>query len=147
MKYIVTVNGEKYEVEVERVIKGASSLTRGAVAASRTEEVRVSASQPVVREEIVAPVVKEETKQTIAAPVAAVSVTGSGNVVVSPMPGSILDVNVAVGDQVTEGDVVCILEAMKMENEITSEFTGTVAAIKVKKGDTVDTDTVLIEIK
>lgn len=63
------------------------------------------------------------------------------------MPGVILDIKVKEGDSISEGQAVVILEAMKMENEIVSEFTGTVSAIRVKKGDTVDTDAVLVEIK
>jgi len=66
---------------------------------------------------------------------------------VSPMPGTILDVRVKEGDPVSVGQVVIILEAMKMETEIVSEVAGTVSAIKVKKGDTVDTDAVLVEVK
>lgn len=143
MKYVVTVNGEKYEVEVERVIKGASSLTRGV--ASKPTEVRVAQSTPISREEVVIPKVSEEIKETI---VVEPTPAADGNQnIVSPMPGIILDIKVAVGDRIAEGDIVAVLEAMKMENEITSEVSGTVAAIKVKKGDTVDTDAVLIEIK
>ena len=141
MKYVVTVNGEKYEVEVERANRvgrsTGTSLTRGPV--ERTETQAPVAPAPV-QEKVAAPAAPK------AAPVAAPTGSGDSNVV-SPMPGTILDIKVSVGDKISEGDVVVILEAMKMENEITSEFTGTVAAIKVKKGDTVDTDAVLIEIK
>lgn len=140
MKYVVTVNGEKYEVEVERAGRGTSSLSRGPMA--RRTETPVMETKPevetpkVVKEE---KIVKEE--KVINAP------SGQGNNVVSPMPGIILDIKVAVGDTVAVGDVVAVLEAMKMENEITSEVAGTVSAIKVKKGDTVETDAVLVEIK
>lgn len=134
MKYIVTVNGEKYEVEVERAVRGASSLSRGPV--TRRPEPQAIKEEPKV--ELAAPqVVKEEPKVVVS----------SNSDVLSPMPGIILDVKVAVGDKVSAGDVVVILEAMKMENEITTEASGVVSAIKVKKGDTVDTDTVLLEIK
>ena len=63
------------------------------------------------------------------------------------MPGVILDLKVKEGDMVTVGQAVVVLEAMKMENEIVSEFAGKVTSIKVKKGDNVDTDAVLVEIQ
>ena len=63
------------------------------------------------------------------------------------MPGSILDVKVNVGDKVTFGQTLAILEAMKMENDIPATADGEVAEIKVKKGDAVETDSVLIVLK
>ena len=70
-----------------------------------------------------------------------------GTSVEAPMQGVIVDVVVSVGDQVAAGDELVVLEAMKMENEIVSEFAGKVTSIKVKKGDNVDTDAVLVEIQ
>lgn len=64
----------------------------------------------------------------------------------APMPGNILDVKVSVGDKVTEGQLVVLLEAMKMENEIFAPAAGTVASVLVKKGDTVNSNDVLITI-
>lgn len=138
MKYVVTVNGEKYEVEVERAGRGTSSLSRGPMA-RRTETPVMETKPEVETPKVVEKVVKEE--KVINTP------SGQGSNVVSPMPGIILDIKVAVGDKVASGDVVVVLEAMKMENEITTEASGVVSAIKVKKGDTVETDTVLVEIK
>ena len=131
MNYVVTVNGEKYEVEVERVGGGSSSLSR------RPPE-RVSRAIQV------APVAQPVTPQP-AVPTSAP--TASAGSVVSPMPGTVLDVKVKEGDAVSVGQVVVILEAMKMETEIVSEVAGSVAAVRVKKGDAVDTDTVLVEVK
>lgn len=130
MNYVVTVNGEKYEVEVERVGGGTSSLSR------RPPE-RVSR-----------PVQAAPAAQPVAAPQpAAPAASGGAGNVVSPMPGTVLDVKVKEGDAVSVGQVVIILEAMKMETEIVSEVAGSVAAVRVKKGDAVDTDTVLVEVK
>ena len=132
MNYVVTVNGEKYEVEVERVGGGSSSLSR------RPPE-RVSR-----------PVQAAPVAQPVAAPApasAAPAASGAAGTVVSPMPGTVLDVKVKEGDAVSVGQVVVILEAMKMETEIVSEVAGSVAAVRVKKGDAVDTDTVLVEVK
>ena len=135
MKYVVTVNGKKFEVEVEKVGGAGKSLSRQP--AERREAVK---SEPVV-----------ETKAAVApAPVeaapAATSTTG-GTTITSPMPGSILDVKVNVGDKVTFGQTLAILEAMKMENDIPATVDGEVAEIRVKKGDVVETDSVLIVLK
>ena len=134
MNYIVTVNGEKYDVEVERVGGGSSSLSR------RPPE-RMS------RPREAAPVAQPAAAPQAPAPAAAPAAAGSAGSVVSPMPGTILDVKVKEGDAVSVGQVVVILEAMKMETEIVSEVAGTVSAIKVKKGDAVDTDAVLVEVR
>ncbi len=67
--------------------------------------------------------------------------------ITSPMPGSILDVKVNVGDKVKFGQTLAILEAMKMENDIPATVDGEVAEIRVKKGDVVETDSVLIVLK
>ena len=136
MNYIVTVNGEKYDVEVERVGGGSSPLSRRPM--ERTARPREAA--PVAQS---APVPQAAAPAPAAAPAAA----GSAGAVVSPMPGTILEVKVKEGDSVSVGQVVVILEAMKMETEIVSEVAGSVAAVRVKKGDAVDTDTVLVEVK
>ncbi len=136
MNYVVTVNGEKYEVEVERVGGGTSSLSR-----RPPERVSRSVQAAPVAQSAAAP------QAASSAPAAAPAASGSAGSVVSPMPGTILDVKVKEGDAVSVGQVVVILEAMKMETEIVSEVAGSVAAVRVKKGDAVDTDTVLVEVK
>ena len=132
MKYVVTVNGKKFEVEVEKVGGAARSLSR----------------QPVERgERTAAPAAPAPVATPApAAPVAASSTTG-GVTITSPMPGSILDVKVNVGDKVKYGQTLAVLEAMKMENDIPATQDGEVAEIKVKKGDIVETDAVLIVLK
>jgi len=135
MNYVVTVNGEKYEVEVERVGGGTSSLSRRPPERVSRPVQAAPAAQPVAAPQPAAP-----------AP-AAPAVSGGAGTVVSPMPGTVLDVKVKEGDAVSVGQVVVILEAMKMETEIVSEVAGSVAAVRVKKGDAVDTDTVLVEVK
>ena len=132
MKYVVTVNGKKFEVEVEKVGGAGKSLSRQP--AERREAVK---SEPVV-ETNVAPAPVE------AAPAAT---TTGGTTITSPMPGTILDVKVNVGDKVKFGQTLAILEAMKMENDIPATGDGEVAEIRVKKGDAVETDAVLIVLK
>ena len=85
-----------------------------------------------------APEAKAEAKPAVAI---------TGNVVTSPMPGRILSVRVKPGDKVTKGQDVVILEAMKMENSITSDYAGTVKQVLVAEGDTVAVDSQLVEIE
>ena len=123
MKYKVTLNNRVYEVEVE---EGQAMLL---------DEYELSA--PAAPAAPAAPV-----------PAAAPAAAGlaAGEVVKSPMPGNILKINVAQGQQVKEGDVLLILEAMKMENEVVSPKAGTVAQIAVSKGAVVETGTALVVI-
>ena len=135
MKYVVTVNGKKFEVEVEKVGGAARSLSRQPV---ERGERTVAAAAPVAPAPVATP--------APAAPVAA-STTVGGVTITSPMPGSILDVKVNIGDKVKYGQTLAVLEAMKMENAIPATQDGEVAEIKVKKGDIVETDAVLIVLK
>ena len=133
MNYIVTVNGEKYEVEVERVGGSSSSLSRRPMERTSRPREAVPASQPAPVAQATAPT---------PAPVSAVA--GS---VVSPMPGTILEVKVKEGDAVSVGQVVVILEAMKMENPIVAPKDGIIQSINVAKGDTVETGNALVTIE
>ena len=120
MKYEITLNGKTYEVEVEEC------------------EAVLTAVAPVAA----APAAP-------AAPVAAdnaQTVSAQGTNVPSPMPGTILSVNVSAGQAVKAGDVLMVLEAMKMENDITAPCDGTVKQLLVSKGSTVNTDDVLVVI-
>ena len=144
MKYIVTMNGKQYEVEVERQ-SAFHMLTR--------EEIASGVSTPVTP---VAPVIAPVAAPAPAAPKAApapapkaapapapAAAPAGGSSVTCPMPGTVLGVKVNVGDKVTAGQTMFVIEAMKMENEIVAPVDGTVASINVKTGDTVDTDQVM----
>lgn len=122
MKYIVTLNGKNYEVDVTETKEAIVTNVSDAVTA------------PAVPAPAAAPV-----QPAPAAPV----ITGNGTQIKAPMPGAILKVNAAQGQKVNEGDVLFILEAMKMENEIVASVSGTVSQVLVTKGQTVDTDAVL----
>ena len=134
-KFRITVNGETFEVEVEET--GAE----GSVV-----------SQPVAR--TTAPVAPAPRAAAAPAPRAAApaaprpasgGAAGAGSVT-APMPGTILDVKVSVGDQVKAGQTVVILEAMKMENEIGAPQDGTVKEVRVQKGAAVNPGDVLVTI-
>ena len=125
-KYNVNVNGTAYEVTVEEVVGGAAPAPVAAAPAA------APAPAPVAAAPAAAPA---------PAPVAAPA--GAGEQVKSPMPGNILSVNVNVGDTVAEGQVLMILEAMKMENEIMAPKAGKVTSVNVQKGATVESGTLL----
>ena len=116
-KYNITVNGNTYEVLVEE----ADASTP------------VSYSAPVA-----APVAAPKAAAPKAAPVA-----GGAVKVTSPMPGTILAVKVSAGQQVKKGDVICVLEAMKMENDIPAPQDGVIASVNVQKGASVAANDVL----
>lgn len=127
----VTVDGQTYTVQVEEV---AQNNNPGQPAAP--------APAAPVKQTPQAPEVKQtasDTPQERQKPASA-----GGTNVNAPMPGSILEVKVNVGDNVNEGDVLVVLEAMKMENELTASQSGTVGQVLVKKGDTVNSGDPLI---
>lgn len=127
-KFNITVNGKAYEVEVEEVGGVASPVQRTAP----------RAAAPAAPAPVAAP------KAAAAAPAAPVA--EGGETVVSPMPGTIFDIKVAVGDTVSQGDVLLILEAMKMENEIMAPTGGKVLSINTNKGASVNSGDVLVVI-
>ena len=128
MKYKVTLNGRTYEVEVEA---GKAMLL--------DEYEAIVPSAPAA-----APVAAAPVAAAPAAAPAAPAVTAAGEAVTAPMPGTILKVNVTQGQAVKEGDVLCVLEAMKMENEIMAPRAGTVAQVIAAKGASVDTGATLV---
>lgn len=118
----------------------------------RTYEVTVTNGQAVLLDEydantpvIAAPNAAPEV-EPVAVNVPAAPITGAGEVVRSPMPGTIIKVNVTAGQAIKEGDVLVILEAMKMENEIMAPRSGVISQVIVSKGSTVETDGPLIVI-
>ena len=134
MKYKVTLNNRVYEVEVEQ---GEAMLVD-------EYELKAPAAAAPAAPVAAAPVAAAAPAAAPAAP--AGGALAAGEVVKSPMPGNVLKINVTPGQKVNEGDVLIILEAMKMENEVVSTKTGTVAQIVVEKGAVVETDSPLVVI-
>lgn len=122
----VNVNGIDFEVELKQPISVGNQIKKVKVAAPAA-----------------APVVGEAPK---AAPAPAPVQAGSGTKVLSPLPGTITDIPVKVGDAVAVGDTVIVLEAMKMQNNIEAENAGTITSIVVSKGETVMEGAVLVTI-
>jgi len=116
-RYTITVNGNAYDVTVDEADGSAAPVAA-------------------------APAPKAAPKKAAPAPAAA----GSASIN-APMPGTIVDVKVKVGDKVTNGTVVAVLEAMKMENDIVCDKDGVIASVNVNKGDAVDTGAVVVTIK
>ena len=121
----VTVNGIPFEVEMKQPVKAAKQKVKlGSPAAAPVASASPASAAPAEKP---------------AAPAA------SGKPVVAPLPGTINDIKVKVGDKVNAGDTVVILEAMKMQNNIEAESTGTIASINVNKGDAVmEGDTLVV---
>ena len=126
----VAVNGKSYQVNIENfaeVAAGRGLQSRKTMtAASRTTD--MSAAQPLIP------------------PAADMSPNPGGGAVVAPIPGLILKIKVKVGDAVSAGQVVAIMEAMKMENNISSNISGTVTAIRAGEGSQVTTGDVIMVI-
>lgn len=125
-RFQVVVNGNSYEVEVEELAAGVSA-------------------SPMAAAPVAAPVAAP-TPAPAKAKAAAAPVSAGANKVTSPMPGKIVSVSATVGQAIKEGDLVCILEAMKMENEVFASASGTVASVNVSAGDAVETGDVIVTI-
>ncbi|WP_297296081.1 biotin/lipoyl-containing protein [uncultured Brachyspira sp.] len=130
-QYKITVNGKVYDVSVEE-IKSEKSKPAATVVNTATP---AAAPKPAA------------TTSAAPAPKAAVAIDENAISVKATMPGTILSFNVAVGDKVQEGQVVAILEAMKMENEVTAPASGEVKSIHVEKGSSVVEGQVILQIK
>lgn len=141
MKYVATINGKKYEVEVEK-LEAYKSLDRNGVAAPAAPV--LPASAPVQRPAAPAPVAAAPAPAVAPAPAAAAP--AGATTVEAPMPGKILNIKVSEGQAVKFGEVVVIMEAMKMETEIVAPADGTVSKILVKAGDSVDTGAALVAL-
>lgn len=133
-KFIINVNGKSYDVEVDEV-KG------GVVSSPAAPSVQAAAPAPKA-----APAPAPAAAPAPKAAAAPVSVPTGAVSVPAPMPGTILSIKVQAGDKVKKGQVLCILEAMKMENEIMTGTDGVVSSVAISTGDSVNTGQVLFVI-
>ena len=144
-KFRITVNGESYEVEVEDL--GGDLPLRPSFAPAAPAPVSIPAAPVSVPK--AAPVAPAPAPTPAPAPapkpVSKPAVAGAGDIT-APMPGTILDIKVNVGDTVNAGQTVLILEAMKMENEIAAPQAGTVTGIHVSRGASVNPGEILVSI-
>lgn len=127
----VNVNGIRFDVEMKQPINPTSTL----------KKVRIETPKPVAR-----PAAAPAPAAAAPAAAAPAAAAGAGSPVKAPLPGTITEVKVNVGDTVKPGDVVLVLEAMKMQNNIESEYEGTVTAILAKQGETVMEGAMLMTI-
>ena len=124
----VNVNGIPFEIEMQKPINAAKHPELAAT--KRTAAAPVAAAPVAAEPTIAAPVAKPQPAQPAAS-------AGVGSPVKAPLPGTINAINVKVGDKVNVGDIVIVLEAMKMQNNIEAEQAGTVTSILVNQGDSV----------
>ena len=136
----VNVNGIPFEVEMQKPINAAKHPALAAIKRGAT-------SAPVAPAPAASPTPTSAAKPA-AAPAAssAPAASTAGNAIKAPLPGTITAINVKEGDKVNVGDVVIVLEAMKMQNNIEAEYAGTVTSIKVVTGDAVMEGSVLLTI-
>ena len=129
-KFLINVNGNEYEVEVEEVVDGKGATPSGPRPGAKVGKPASPAPGPKGP--------KAEKKEVV--------VSEGSELVSAPMPGTILSVNVNEGDQVKAGDILLILEAMKMENEILAPKDGKISSIGVSQGTSVNTGDKLVVI-
>ena len=134
LKYKITVDGTAYLVEVEELSAGTTPFVSVPVTAAPVA-IAAPAATPAPAPVTLAPVTPTPE------PVSAAAVT-----IEAPLPGKILDVKVSVGTFVKHGDLVLMLEAMKMENEIYATAGGTIKEVRVRSGDNVNTGDVMVVI-
>ncbi len=132
----VTVNGIPFEVEMKQPVKAGKQKVK------LSEERRAEGSEErrVKSEEF-------NSSSASTASTSSASTAAAGKPVVAPLPGTINEIKVKVGDKVNAGDTVVILEAMKMQNNIEAETSGTITSINVNKGDAVMEGDTLVTIK
>lgn len=135
-KFIVQVNGVQYDVEIEE-IGGACAPAAMPAAQSASAPAPAGQSAPAAP----APSAPAPAAPAQSAPAAAQSV--GGEAIKAPLPGTVLDIKVAPGQNVTKGDVLFVLEAMKMENEILAAHDGVIASVNVQKSSSVNSGDVL----
>lgn len=131
-EYTFNINGNAYNVVINSVAGDSANVTVNGV----NYQVGIQ-NNTLTNVQDSCPKVATPAPMAEPAPVKVTATSGKGKTVNSPLPGVIVSVNVAVGDRVRTGQVIAVLEAMKMENEIQSEYDGIVTSVNVAKGDSI----------
>lgn len=149
-KYQYKVQGVDYEVEIQEVEGNIAKVNVNGIPFEVELQQPINAAKhpTIVKPKVEAPKPAAQTvaPAAAAAPVQAAAPAGAGTALKAPLPGTISSINVKVGDTVAVGDVVIVLEAMKMQNNIEAENAGTVTSITVNQGDSVMEGAVLLTI-
>ncbi len=147
-KYQYKVQGVDYEVEIEEVEGNIAKVNVNGIPFEVELQKPINAAKhpTITRPKVEAPKPVAPTPPPAAAPAQPAAPAGAGSPVKAPLPGTITELKVQVGQQVNVGDVVIVLEAMKMQNNIEAEYAGTVTSITVKQGETVMEGAVLMTI-
>ena len=148
-KYQYKVQGVDYEVEIEEVEGNIAKVNVNGIPFEVEMQQPINAAKhpTIVKPKVAAPVQSAPSAAPAPKPQAATPASpAAGNALKAPLPGTITSINVKVGDTVAVGDVVIVLEAMKMQNNIEAEYAGTVTSINVTPGDAVMEGSVLLTI-
>lgn len=148
-KYQYKVKGVDYDVEIEDIKGNIASVTVNGIPFEVEMKKQPKAAKPKFHIDSAAQAAKPEPKAPAPAkePQPVPAAAEGANAVTAPLPGTINDIKVKVGDQVKAGDTVVVLEAMKMQNNIEAETAGTIASVNVAKGDAVNEGDTLVTIK
>ena len=143
-KFEYKVQGVDYEVEIEEMEGKIAKVSGKGIPFEVELKQPINPAKAITRPKVVAPA--PAAAAPVARPAAPAAPAGAGSPVKAPLPGTISPVNVKVGDKVNVGDTVVVLEAMKMQNNIEAENSGTVTSILVNQGDSVMEGATLITI-
>ena len=138
-EYKYTIDGKEYEVAIGDVVENIANVTVNGVEYKVEMEPEPEPEKKVVVQPVAQPQASEDSTSAVN--------VNTANAVKAPLPGVVIDIKVAVGDEVKEGDTVVVLEAMKMANNIEAEKDGKIAAILVKTGQSVMEDDPLVVIE
>lgn len=147
-KFIVQVNGVQYDVEIEEIggAQAAPAAPIPAAAPAAMAPAPAPAAAPAPAQAAAAPAAPAAPAQSAPAAAPAQSAAGGvmgGETINAPLPGTVLDIKVSAGQNVKKGDILFVLEAMKMENEILAAHDGVIASVNVEKGAAVNSGDVL----
>lgn len=145
-KFIVQVNGVQYDVEIEEIGGAQAAPAVPIPAAAPAAMAPAPAAAPAPAQAAAAPAAPAAPAQSAPAAAPAQSAAGGvmgGETINAPLPGTVLDIKVSAGQNVKKGDILFVLEAMKMENEILAAHDGVIASVNVEKGAAVNSGDVL----